>query len=636
LTRIRERLPWLAVFLGGVAAFPGYVAVMSLLAPTFYHWVSYSPQESVFLTTVTTNWVGDLLIMTLSSIPLFYVYVTKGLLPQHRLSVPSLLLLSLLLAWVLFALVLSPFSPVFLLASIVVALVLVARESRPVAAMDRVSVVRAWGWGFLAAWSAVGLGAGARWLLHAFLPTPMYGAPHWHLPVLELEVFHSLQPLAAPLLLVVLYLWIPVLFYSRVRIGELDRLVSNITGLLRRAQATLDLSLQREGRSVLSHAGIVLIGAFLLSALVGWFPYAIAPEGGPWDGFVGEESALYYSELTNLTSLGPADAFSATLAPGFSGTRPAYFQVLLLLNALGLASPGILMALQPALLAVALAFASYFFVWACFQSREHAALAAILVPLSPVMTGGMFGGLYANWLGLVVLLLLYGTFVLSLRGKAKRNFLALSVLLSALLLFIHPWTWDLMMVTMLIFLAYHGIGALIERNQLLAPPAKNAGILLLAGVVTATIGGIFTFSGDDAAVALFQSDGFGLQHLGEFWDSLFITSYLDFGGSYSNYIFLGAAALGLLMLFRRRDSPSVLLLAWVTAVGFGFPLMDFNLQGRLLLELPSVPLATLGLFKAASWAGGRSYRLTSLFLASFGIIGLNYALRAASNMLLPI
>ncbi len=635
---LRERLPWFALFLAGVAAFPGYVAVMSLLAPTFFHWVSYSIQQSVFLTTVTTHWMGDLLIMTLASLPLFYLYLTRGLLPQGRLSAPSLLLLSLLLAWTLFALILSALSLAILLASIVTGLLLVARDSHAIAAMERSSVIRAWGWGFLAAWSTVGLGAAGRWLLHAFRPTLIYGAPHWHLPVLEMEVFHSLQPLAAPLLVAVLYLWIPVLFHSRVRIGELDRLISDIRNLLRRTRLTLDLSLGlgEEGRSILRHHRTVLIGAVLLSVLVGWFPYAIAPEGGPWEGFVGEETPIYHSELANLTSRDLGEALSATFTPGFAGTRPAYFQGLLVLHALSLASPRALMALQPALLAVALTLATYFLVWACFQRKEHAALAAILASLSPVMTGGMFGGLYANWLGLVVLLTLYGTFVLSLRKKSGRVFLALSILLSALLLFVHPWTWNLMMGTLLVFLASYWVRGLIGRKQLLSPSVKHAGILVLASVAVEALKSLFTFSGTDAALALLQSDGFGLNRLGEFWDNLSITSYLDFGGSYSNYLFLGVAALGLLVLLQRSDPPSVLLMSWVAAVGFAFPLLDFNLQGRLLLDLPSVPLAALGLFKAASWAGGRSPRLTSLFLFFFGIIGLSYALRAASNMLLPL
>ena len=639
LGAMRNRLPWVTLFLGGGAAFFGYVSLMTVIAPNFLHWMSYEPQVHVFATTVTMDWTRDQIAMVLLSTPLLLLYAKREVLAKRSMSLPSLIVASLFLAWLPLLLVRSSVSAVLLLALGVASAIVATKDADFILGMNPPTARRTWLWGFMATWLTVGVLALGRWVLHSFEPSSMYGGMDWHFPVLELEVFHSLQLFAAPLVLVVLYLWAPSLLYSKVRIRDVDSLVSDARRFLKSRKMVPTLSLEGAGRSVLSHPRAVLVGAVILSVFVGWFPYAIAPDAGPWEGFVGVDTQYYYEDLVRLASMDPTEAFSAAFR--YAPSRPLFFHQLLVLSGLGL-SPKLVVALEPAVLAVALALSTYFFVWASFRREDYAALASLLVPLSPVFTVGMFGGLFANWLALAVLLVVYGVFLLSLRRKPRRVFLPLALLLSPLLLFIHPWTWAAMMVTLGVFAAYYIGRDVLQRKLPRSPPVLYAGALILTNLVADTLkgldwgGGSSGLSGSGAAAFTASSTSFGGREVGNLLSNLYTATYVDFAGFYANVFFLVLVVVGLLALLRLRGPPSVLLLVWVAAVGLGFPLFDFKMQVRLLFDLPWVPIAALGLFKTASWVGGRSHRLSSTFLLLAAVVGLNYSLRAVSNLLAPL
>src|SRR2546425_4516519 len=101
-------------------------------------------------------------------------------------------------------------------------------------------------------------------------------------------------------------------------------------------------------------------------------------------------------------------------------------------------------------LAPLLSLSSYVFVRYGHGSANFAALAALFTPLSFYVTVGMWGGYYANMLGLIEAYLFLTLLLLFSKSPSTTRYGAMFAL-SIMLFLTHPWTWVLIITASLFF-----------------------------------------------------------------------------------------------------------------------------------------------------------------------------------------
>ena len=315
----------------------------------------------------------------------------------------------------------------------------------------------------------------------------------------------------------------------------------------------------------------------------------------------GNDYWFYSSVLVKMNAEGNA--------PAFSTDRPFLFLCLHgVEKILGLSSSMVL-SMLPVALSVLLVVATYLFARFITGTRRGASLAAVFAAVSPHVTVAIDYFIVANWCGIVLMMLF---FYCMLRSVARKSipWASLTVLLSALTLGAHYFTWLFSIAAILIYLLFR----LVER-----PSPGKRDMMFSAGLVAACIavlapalflayvikGGIF------ASVELVQN------MIGTFLTRAtpmnFITfllsrefAYNYFGSArtapfyywgrehYSTTLMYLLAIIGLARLVSLRDDRYRLLKSWFIASCLGTFVVYYNEWWRFLYMIPLEILAAFG------------------------------------------
>src|SRR2546425_2573496 len=374
---------------------------------------------------------------------------------------------------------------------------------------------------------------------------------------LNTDVYVLLAPLSTLFLLGLLYTWLArlgtraavrrsVSFKSFLQFLSVP--FRNMLSSLR----SVSLSDSAGTFKILSHPKLMLAVSLVVGSLLAFVPYR--PDLNPSGTLVGIDSATYVSWISQMLQRPLLQALQYSFVEGLDGSRPLLLIPLYLVASTGV-SPNLIIEYLPMVLAPLLSLSSYIFVRFGQGSASLAGLTALFTSTSFYVTVGMWGGYYANMLGMIEAYLFLTFLLLFSKSPSTGRYGAMFALSIALFL-THPWTWVLIAATSLVF----AISVWKETGHVIHLKAIT-GIITTGIVLDLLKSSIFATRTVAADVAITVSLA-GTNQLASFWTNLVGALFFTHGGLLGNWIVL---ALGLACVFalRFRDRFERLLILWV-------------------------------------------------------------------------
>jgi hypothetical protein len=459
----------------------------------------------------------------------------------------------------------------------------------------------------------------AYWI--AYIWNPQFSQDHSLIGLSELDagIFHVYAPAYPILLLTMLYAWLLLI---------IGRAFKGYARLKIRCSKTLNTAYERNPSDNVLIRRLGLASILLLSMILPIIPYlpSINPEFKP----VSVDIRFYSIWLGEMLSRDCWSAVEYAFYGVENGNRPLYLLMLYSLTSLGIS--------KDAVLNFEALLTSPFFTLAVYYTSKHlsrdslyALLASLAAMLGFNMTVGMMAGLFAAWTALIPF---YICVVLtpSLTGESLKS-LAIVLTSSIAMLYIHPWTWSLLITILTLYLAFSTLQSLRKRNfkldkHLLAVLIGNAIADVVKTLTYPSYGGLAS-----STRALSYSKFFGLEHLLNLPRSLqrLTVSYVD--GLFFNPLHIALALIGVLSLSKKRDDISKLFVIWLAVVSLIFPFSNVGLQSHLLFATPFPILIAEGLWVLSRLLTSFDSKLPKLFIIFFIVSSLTYTVRALCNLI---
>ncbi|MGA8914349.1 MAG: hypothetical protein WB443_16005 [Nitrososphaeraceae archaeon] len=236
----------------------------------------------------------------------------------------------------------------------------------------------------------------------------------------------------------------------------------------------------------------------------------------------------------------------------------------------------------PVILGPALVLAVYFLTRELTSNETASLFASFLTATSFQVSIGIYAGFYANWFALIIG---YVSFVFLFKflkmPDNKLNLLVFSALI-VLLLFSHVYTWSLLVIVMVVFLAI-----MLKLNHYRRQSIVLLLLVVLASVIIDVARTTITSSasGIEKDIEVAKVTGVGPEQFNLRWSNLLRTIYSYVGGQFSNFIIF---TLGLYWLFRSciREPVTIFLITYLSVGLFPFLLGDYIIQTRVFYDIP--------------------------------------------------
>lgn len=297
------------------------------------------------------------------------------------------------------------------------------------------------------------------WAASALTPGQRFGLSAEQL---ELSLTFSPFPIEMLMMLVLLFswLWVPLVKPSNGRIR-----------LLVRYQPSPGFKWDK--RVMLAALDLFAIVAVLMF----YYPYLA---GQTW--IVGVDSVWRYLDpLKDLAGLAPSEAFASSFRHG------VYLVGLYLIELATGGSAFIVVKFAPLVLAFMLASVVFLTLLRAGWTQELAILGSMCTLFWFPTTLGMYAGIQANWLAFILWMLFLSFYFLE--GSWNRLVIVAEALISLAILLVHPWTWGVFFVSVLLTAIISSWGAWRERSfqgvvaaLTLALPVGFAAYLFLPGM----------------------------------------------------------------------------------------------------------------------------------------------------------
>jgi hypothetical protein len=312
----------------------------------------------------------------------------------------------------------------------------------------------------------------------------------------------------------------------------------------------------RAANPIESRIWVVVMGCFvLLAAFLGYYPYFRDPAYP----LVGVD--IYWRNAL------PAERVLSSTSWLVAAAKERHPLVVLgIAVASKLTGLGVEPFLRFAYIGLILAFGLTIFVLIFTASRNKplATVSALVSAVSVSTTGGMYTGTIAEWIALIVWII--SLVFLAIGSHTRRRQLASIIGLSVgslVVLIIHPWTWLAMIVGLIaycvIVLIVRPSGYLREIGPVLLVIFFNAAGLALSLFALMKTQGWRVAEAFSLVQKSLASKYFGLGS----WEILVFFSQI--WSQFLNPVLLGLSILGVIVLARRRDRLSWIILAWIVA-----------------------------------------------------------------------
>ena len=300
--------------------------------------------------------------------------------------------------------------------------------------------------------------------------------------------------------------------------------------------------------------------ALAAAAFIGYYPYF---ENPPW--LVGTDAYWrYYDPLLQMNEKGIVGGFVQALGE----RHPLPLTILYMAQLMFHATPFDVVRLAPIVLVAALGFAT----WWLLARKKTVGFGLVVFALSIMSvttTVGMYSNILANWMALIVWMAFFA--YMAFRGDEKFRVVDAIVLLlmSTVILFMHPWTWSVFAASILLV----AIASLFkEKRKGLAGGATLISIILI-DVLLAFV----SLSLLEASQGWRIADTFGYYtevinnpaSVLLFWDAL--TRLTQVWSPFFSPLYMAASILGVFYLHTSNLTPwrRRLILAWICTSAIG-------------------------------------------------------------------
>jgi hypothetical protein len=459
----------------------------------------------------------------------------------------------------------------------------------------------------------------AYWI--AYIWNPQVSQYHSLIRLSELDagLFHIYAPAYSPLILATLYAWLPLI---------VAKAFKGCVRLKTRCSGTLNIA----GNCTLSDnvpiGRLSLVSILLLSVILPIIPYL--PTVNPKFKPVSVDIRYYSVWLKNMLETDHWDAIKYAFFGMRNGNRPLYLLLLYGLTELGISKEFVLN-LEVLLIAPFFALTVYLVAKRLSGRDCYALLASLSGLLGFNMTVGMMAGFFAAWTALIPFYICIALTPSLAEGSLKS--LSIVLVSSIAMLYIHPWTWSLLMAILTPHLASSTLQSLRKGNfkldrHLLTVLIGNAIADIVKTLTYPSYGGLAS-----STAVLGYSRAFGFEPLIDLPRSLQRLTVSYVGGLFFNPLHMALALIGILSLSKKGDNLSRLFVIWLAVVSLIFPFSSIGLQSHLLFATPFPILIAEGLWALSRLLARFDSKLPKLLQAFFITSSLTYTVRALCNLI---
>jgi hypothetical protein len=631
---------------GAINVFFGSVMIVNWLRIEYY--LAYSPltlKLTIFSMSMDSQiWFGSLILL------LAMLYAIKFL---TRLRIPASVLLTQLafpISLIYFFNSLLESGMTLLLFGSFSTLCMITVYSKEILSLTRARAVALFSIFLLSILFPIEFGSALAWIYNCFNPRyPFDADPRWILPLIDVKIYYALYPATLRLLIIVLFSWtwlpaVRCLEYVFMKLMGMEFKLQPSSPAGEKAVDIRSNSLKSQSRLrsklIWLTPKLLLPASMACGAFVAYYPYFYLP---PFE-FVGVDTHWYYETLVQVRD------FASVEKIVLSEPRAPYILLLYALNLI-FQEPATAVKLGPAISAAFLSIAFYTLVKVGTENEYLAALSSLLGVFSIYTTGGMFAGIYTNWLAMAEVAFFLALFLKALRENSKKYLLS-AILTSFLVLFTHAWTWGVLIGVMLSYMAM----TLIRLNKRIFKSVESKRefafiltVLLInltpALAILLNLGLPFIPTPSPGSTYYDLLKAMNTANLKRLEPILLFTLTYYIGGFFATpHVYL-LTALGAISIRDFKSSFNRLLASWLFVPSIIAVLMDSWFQWRLLYVLPCPILTALGLsciiekleksslFMDYTKADEKLLTLLKFLLTSLTVLLLfNYTLRSMSYL----
>ena len=408
------------------------------------------------------------------------------------------------------------------------------------------------------------------WILHIPCPSQFINDSSWHACQLEIQLINIPYPALPVLLLAFAYSWIGEFIFKGM-LGEKEG--------EKEKESMPNLNVQRAS---------YIIG--FLSALLLAFTayYNLLSSKNYGEGFLGVDVPHYAKWLEDMISQSsPVEALSYAS----HNDRFLYLilQYLCFMPCSSIPPETFIAYFMPAILTL-LHMLSTFILVKSEKGVFHGSLSMITSILSFQVTVGLFAGFLANWLALSFVYAFYAFFLKTLKMKRIDSSFILAALLSTAVIYTHPWTWILLVVTILIAYMVTTLMLIISGKMKLKDHIwdfKSSILILAINFLMFYIKGLLHIGGGASlgGYMRYQTFRYGIQHVFNLKVYLDRTFNWYIGGFYAYPPIIILGILGVISILNYENRYNRLLLNWLL-ISSAMAFVDFPWQARFLYLTP--------------------------------------------------
>ena len=267
----------------------------------------------------------------------------------------------------------------------------------------------------------------------------------------------------------------------------------------------------------------------------------------------------------------------------------------------------------PIILGPGIVLAFYLLTLELTRNGKIALIAAFFGAVSLHTLIGIYGSLYANWLGLIVGYISIAFLFRYLRSGRLPDIVVFSILLIGVL-FTHVYTWTVLAAVSGTFLVVMLLVVLWNKKK---KRDKNSNIsnhftkrritwllvaILLSIVVDVTRVSLTSSSGGVEQDIQLAGTNFGLEQFNMRWRILHATAHESFGGVFSNFIIL-ILALFWVLKSNMREPRTIFLMIFLSVGLLPLYIGSLTLQTRLFYDIPFEIPAAIALYYISTRSG---------------------------------
>lgn len=434
-----------------------------------------------------------------------------------------------------------------------------------------------------------------RWVVHLFFPSFVFSGDSWNVAFAEAQIWSVLYFALPVLMMVFAFSWVGELAVKGVFGGE--------------TSGSSEKGYVASWKSLLKPSLFVVLASVVIMFFVGYYHFAVS---GLFNyGFPGTDVPHYVKWLSEMRDMGVADALGYA-----SGNDRFLYLVLQYVCQVvsGLSAEVLVTFVMPVVLVFLLMFAAFWLVKSGGRNLFVASSCMLFTCFSFTTTVGVYAGFFANLFALFFAFVFYGFLLRVLNGRRGWLVLGLTVVFSVAVLFVHPWTWIL--VVMMNLATYSVVTVLLAVFGKSGLRRYRWELLFLFVLIVVNL---FVFY-----VRRFLSVGSGAELIGGYVDvakfqpsvfnvfafKYFLDRTFDFyvGGFYGFVPLVVFAIIGVFSVSDYEDRFNRLLLSWLL-IASCMVFVDFPWQARFLFDVPFNVYACLGVLFVADWL----YRLFDRF-----------------------